>query len=117
MPAPGGHLTSKVIHDIGSSSGISVFLTSFSSNFSSSNWTVKMAPGGVHVPIIKWWRGILDGGGRWRTVTSASAAGQATKKGVHFGCSALDLLAGRAVGDTGWSVEDITKVKVEACPG
>lgn len=45
---------------MGSSSGISVLLTSFNSSFSSSNWTVKMAPGGVQVPIIKWWRGILE---------------------------------------------------------
>ena len=45
--------TSKVIHDIGSSWGISVRLTSLRVKFSSSNWTVKMAPGGVQVPIIK----------------------------------------------------------------
>lgn len=57
----GPRLTSNVIHDIGSSFGMSVFLMSFSSSFSSSNWTVKMAPGGVQVPIIKWWRGILGG--------------------------------------------------------
>jgi hypothetical protein len=44
---------SKVIHDIGSSWGISVRLTSLRVRFSSSNWTVKMAPGGVQVPIIK----------------------------------------------------------------
>ena len=48
-------LTSKVIHDIGSSSGITVSLTSFKLSFSSSNSTVKILPGGVQVPIIKWW--------------------------------------------------------------
>lgn len=63
-------LTSNAIHDIGSSWGISVLFTSFSSSASSSNWTVKMAPGGVQVPIIKWWRGMLVvvkmvGLGRW----------------------------------------------------
>ena len=60
--SPQGHgkRTSKVIHDMGSSWGISVLLMSFNSSFSSSNWTVKMAPGGVQVPIIKWWRGILE---------------------------------------------------------
>ena len=46
--------TSNVIHDIGSSSGMMVFLTSLSVNASSSNSTVKMAPGGVQVPIIRW---------------------------------------------------------------
>lgn len=39
--------TSKVIHEIGWSSGISVLLTNSSVRFSSSNWTVKIAPGGV----------------------------------------------------------------------
>ena len=39
--------------------GISVLLMSFSSSFSSSNCTVKMAPGGVQVPIIRWCRPIL----------------------------------------------------------
>lgn len=32
---------------------------SFSSSFSSSNCTVKMAPGGVHVPIMRWCSPIL----------------------------------------------------------
>lgn len=60
IPAPGWKQhTSKFIHDIGSSCGISVLLINLSSSFSSSNWTVKMAPGGVQVPIIRWWRGIL----------------------------------------------------------
>lgn len=45
--------TSKVIQDMGSSCGISVRFSSFSVRFSSSNCTVKMAPGGVQVPIIK----------------------------------------------------------------
>lgn len=44
---------------MGSSLGIWVLLMSFNSNFSSSNCTVKMAPGGVQVPIIKWWMPIL----------------------------------------------------------
>ena len=39
--------TSNVIHDIGSSFGISVRLTSSRVSFSSSNTTVKIAPGGV----------------------------------------------------------------------
>jgi hypothetical protein len=52
--------TSKVIHDIGSSWGISVRFTSSSVSFSLSNCTVKMAPGGVQVPIIKWWRGMVE---------------------------------------------------------
>lgn len=47
-------LTSKVIQEMGSSSGISVFLISFSVNASSSNWSVKMAPGGVQVPTMRW---------------------------------------------------------------
>lgn len=47
-------LTLKVIHEMGSSSGIGVLLISFSVSASSSNSTVKMAPGGVQVPIIKW---------------------------------------------------------------
>lgn len=46
-------LTSKVIHEMGSSWGISVRLTNSNVNFSSSKATVNMAPGGVHVPIIK----------------------------------------------------------------
>lgn len=46
-------LTSNVIQEIGSSSGISVLLTSFNVKASSSKTTVKMAPGGVQVPIIK----------------------------------------------------------------
>jgi hypothetical protein len=51
---PGGfRLTSKAIHEMGSSWGISVRLTNSSVNFSSSKATVNMAPGGVHVPIIK----------------------------------------------------------------
>ncbi len=47
-------LTSNVIHDIGSSSGMLVLFTSFRVEASSSNSTVKIAPGGVHVPIIRW---------------------------------------------------------------
>lgn len=47
-------LTSKAIHDIGSSYGISVRFTSSSVSFSSSKATVKMAPGGVQVPIMRW---------------------------------------------------------------
>lgn len=50
---PGTQLTSNVIHEIGSSSGMGVRLISFKVNFSSSNSKVKMAPGGVHVPTIK----------------------------------------------------------------
>jgi hypothetical protein len=46
-------LTSKVIHEIGSSSGIGVLLISFKLKDSSSNSKVKMAPGGVQVPTIK----------------------------------------------------------------
>lgn len=56
-----GELTSKAIHDIGSSLGISVRLTSSHVSFSSSKAMVKMAPGGVHVPTIKWWMVILAG--------------------------------------------------------
>ena len=47
-------LTSKVIQLIGSSFGISVFFTSSSVSFSSSNATVMITPGGVQVPIIRW---------------------------------------------------------------
>jgi hypothetical protein len=47
-------LTSNVIQEIGSSFGISVLLTNLNVKASSSNTTVKMAPGGVQVPIIKW---------------------------------------------------------------
>jgi hypothetical protein len=47
-------LTSNVIHDIGSSAGMDVLLTKFRVHASSSNSTVKIAPGGVHVPIIRW---------------------------------------------------------------
>lgn len=46
--------TSKAIHEIGSSLGISVLLTNFKVKASSSNSKVKIAPGGVHVPTIKW---------------------------------------------------------------
>ena len=46
-------LTSKVIHEMGSSSGIAVFLINFKVRASSSNSKVKMAPGGVQVPTIK----------------------------------------------------------------
>ena len=46
-------LTSNVIHEIGSSSGIAVLLINFKLNNSSSNSKVKMAPGGVQVPTIK----------------------------------------------------------------
>lgn len=42
---------SKVIQEIGSSLGISVFFTSERVRASSSNATVNMAPGLVHVPI------------------------------------------------------------------
>jgi hypothetical protein len=45
--------TSKAIQLMGSSSGISVFFTNSSSNVSSSNETVIITPGGVHVPIIR----------------------------------------------------------------
>ena len=72
--------TSKVIHEMGSSLGISVRLTSLRVRASSSNSTVKMAPGGVHVPIIKWWRGILEvavlENVTERTMTSARNAGK-----------------------------------------
>lgn len=54
-------LTLKVIHDMGCSWGISVRLTSSRVNFSSSKATVKMAPGGVQVPIMRWWMVILSG--------------------------------------------------------
>lgn len=56
---PQGHrttnqpLTSKVIQEIGSSSGIGVLLIIFNDKVSSSNSKVKMAPGGVHVPTIR----------------------------------------------------------------
>ena len=49
----GTELTSNVIHEIGSFSGIGVRLISFNVNFSSSNSKVKMSPGGVQVPTIK----------------------------------------------------------------
>lgn len=39
---------------MGSSWGMSVFLSSFKVKASSSNCNVKMAPGGVQVPTIKW---------------------------------------------------------------
>jgi hypothetical protein len=48
-----GELTSKVIHEMGSSSGIAVLFISFKLSASSSNSKVKMAPGGVQVPTIK----------------------------------------------------------------
>jgi hypothetical protein len=47
---------------MGSSCGISVRLTSFNSRVSSLKAKVKMAPGGVQVPTIRWWTaGILEG--------------------------------------------------------
>lgn len=46
-------LTSKVIHEIGSSCGISDLLMSFNDSVSSSNSKEKMAPGGVQVPTIR----------------------------------------------------------------
>jgi uncharacterized membrane protein YidH (DUF202 family) len=46
--------TSKAIQLIGSSLGMSVFFTSSSFSISSSNATVMMTPGGVHVPIMRW---------------------------------------------------------------
>lgn len=52
-------LTSNVIQEMGSSCGISVRLTSSSVSFSSSKANVKMAPGGVQVPTMRWWMGIL----------------------------------------------------------
>lgn len=45
--------TEIVSHEIGSSSGISVFLTNSKVKASSSNATVYSRPGGVHVPITK----------------------------------------------------------------
>ena len=54
-------LTSKVIHEIGWSSGIAVLLTIFRLKETSSNANVNMAPGGVHVPTIKWWIILRDG--------------------------------------------------------
>ena len=51
-------LTSNVIHEMGSSCGISVRLTSSSLSVSSLNAKVKMAPGGVQVPTMRWWTGI-----------------------------------------------------------
>ena len=57
-------LTSNVIHEIGSSSGIAVLLINFKLSNSSSNSKVKMAPGGVQVPTIKRcsiWRGRMVG--------------------------------------------------------
>ena len=44
---------------MGSSWGISVRFTSSRVSFSSSKATVKMAPGGVQVPTMRWWTGIL----------------------------------------------------------
>lgn len=46
-------LTLNVIHDIGSSRGISVRFSNRSSKLSSSNSKVNIAPGGVQVPTIK----------------------------------------------------------------
>ncbi len=46
-------LTSNVIQEIGSFSGIGVLLIKFKVNCSSSNSKVKIAPGGVQVPTIK----------------------------------------------------------------
>ena len=46
-------LTSKVIHEIGSSSGIAVLFINFKLKDSSSNSKVNMAPGGAQVPTIK----------------------------------------------------------------
>jgi hypothetical protein len=46
--------TSNAIQLMGSSLGISVFFTNSSFNVSSSNATVIITPGGVHVPIIRW---------------------------------------------------------------
>lgn len=43
----GGENTSNVIHEMGWSVGISVFLRSSNFRVESSNWTVKIAPGGV----------------------------------------------------------------------
>jgi hypothetical protein len=53
VPFPGTELTSNVIHEIGSFSGIAVLLISFNVNSSSLNSKVRMAPGGVQVPTIK----------------------------------------------------------------
>lgn len=49
----GAVLTSKAIHEIGSSCAISVRATSLSVRASSSNAKVKIAPGGVHVPTMR----------------------------------------------------------------
>lgn len=46
--------TSNAIQLIGSSLGMSVFFTSSSFSVSSSNATVMITPGGVHVPIMRW---------------------------------------------------------------
>jgi hypothetical protein len=46
--------TSKAIQLMGSSSGMSVFLTNSSLSVSVSKATVMMTPGGVHVPIMRW---------------------------------------------------------------
>jgi hypothetical protein len=46
-------LTLKLIQEIGSSLGISVFLISSSVRASSSKAKVKMAPGGVQVPTMR----------------------------------------------------------------
>lgn len=52
-------LTLKVIHEMGSSAGISVRFTRSRVRASSSNAKVKMAPGGVQVPTMRWWIGIV----------------------------------------------------------
>lgn len=54
----GGGSTSKVIQEMGSSSGIGVRLMSSTVSFWSSKANVKIAPGGVQVPTMRWWTGI-----------------------------------------------------------
>lgn len=56
---PKGPLTSNVIHEMGSSWGISVLLTRSRVSFSSSKAKVKMAPGGVQVPTMRWCMGMV----------------------------------------------------------
>lgn len=55
----GGLLASNVIHDMGSSSGMEVRLTRVRERVSSSKANVNIAPGGVQVPTMRWWIGML----------------------------------------------------------
>lgn len=55
-------LTLKVIHEMGSSTGIAVRLTLTRVKASSSKAKVKMAAGGVQVPTMRWWTGMVAEG-------------------------------------------------------